>query len=252
MKPINEEYGHGCMFDHVTSDPLALTEDLRRADDRLLETITGLTPESISEPSLLPGWTRGHVLSHLARNADALGNLLTWARTGVETRAYASPEARAAGIEAGAARPLTEQLADVSEASARFLAAAVDMPPEAWAYVFDAEQGSAAKVVWRRLREVEVHHVDLGVGYTTKDWPDAFTARLLRGLVTERPRASGDDPIVAVSVDDGPSWQIGSGTPDVHVSGTAQDLAGWLAGRSPGTSLTVSPNGPLPPLSAWM
>ena len=53
-----------------------------------------LEPAQVTEPSRLPGWTRGHVLSHLARNADALVNLLTWARTGVETVMYASAEAR--------------------------------------------------------------------------------------------------------------------------------------------------------------
>ena len=49
---------------------------------------------------LLPGWTVGHVLTHVARNADAYTNLLTWARTGVETPAYASPEAREALLRA--------------------------------------------------------------------------------------------------------------------------------------------------------
>ena len=43
-----------------------------------------LDPGQVAGPSRLPGWSRGHVLSHLARNADALVNLLTWARTGIE------------------------------------------------------------------------------------------------------------------------------------------------------------------------
>jgi maleylpyruvate isomerase len=240
------------MFDHVTTDPLALSDELRRAEGRLLETAAGLAPESLSEPSLLPNWSRGHVLSHVARNADGYRNLLTWARTGVETPAYASPEAREAGIQAGAIRPLDEQIADLREASGQLAKAIDDMPPDAWAYVFNATQGSAARVVWRRLQEVEMHHVDLGVAYTTADWSDAFTQRLLRGLVTNRPRASGTDPVVAIAVDGGASWQLGSGSPDATVSGSAHELAGWLAGRSSGTSLTVSPHGPLPTLSAWM
>jgi maleylpyruvate isomerase len=40
------------------------------------------TDGSILADSGLPGWTRGHLLTHVARNADALRNLLTWARTG--------------------------------------------------------------------------------------------------------------------------------------------------------------------------
>ena len=49
-----------------------------------------LVPEDFAGPSLLPGWTRAHVLAHVAGNADALVNLLTWARTGEETPMYAS------------------------------------------------------------------------------------------------------------------------------------------------------------------
>ena len=59
-------------------------------------------------PSLLPGWSRGHVLTHLARNADGAVNLLTWARTGVETPQYVSQEQREPrhrGRRAARARP---------------------------------------------------------------------------------------------------------------------------------------------------
>ena len=69
----------------------------------LLEAGTGLGEGSLDGPSMLPGWTRRHVLSHVAANAEALGNLVQWARTGVETPMYGSPEARAAGIARGVA-----------------------------------------------------------------------------------------------------------------------------------------------------
>ncbi|MDP9427768.1 MAG: maleylpyruvate isomerase N-terminal domain-containing protein, partial [Actinomycetota bacterium] len=62
-----------------------------------------LTDEELDRPSLLPGWGRRHVLAHVARNADALLNLLTWARTGAETPMYPSAEARDAGIAETAA-----------------------------------------------------------------------------------------------------------------------------------------------------
>jgi maleylpyruvate isomerase len=240
------------MFDRVTTDPLALSEDLRRADDRLLATVADLSPAELAAPSILPGWTRGHVVTHLARNADAFVNLLTWARTGVETPAYASVEARAAGIEAGASRPLDEQIADVRDACARLSADIAAMPADAWAYVFNAQQGSAARITWRRLREVEMHHVDLGLAYTTADWPEAFTARLLRELVTDRPRSTGTESPIAIRADSGQAWQLGTGSPDVTVTGPAHELAGWLAGRSDGSTLTVSPPGPIPIISDWM
>ena len=82
--------------------------------ERALGTALGrLVPHEYAEPSLLPGWTRAHVLGHLAGNADALTNLLTWARTGVETPMYASPEARDAEIDRRAALPPAELEAEV-------------------------------------------------------------------------------------------------------------------------------------------
>ncbi len=71
--------------------------------------VAGLSDRGFGEPSALPGWTRAHVVAHLARNAEALRDLLTWARTGVETPMYTSREQRAADIEHGAGRP-PEQL----------------------------------------------------------------------------------------------------------------------------------------------
>jgi uncharacterized protein (TIGR03083 family) len=60
-----------------------------------------LDDEALSVPSALPGWSRTHLLAHLAANADALGNLVRWAATGQPTPMYASPGERAAGIERG-------------------------------------------------------------------------------------------------------------------------------------------------------
>lgn len=42
-------------------------------------------------PSTLPGWTRKHLVAHIAANADALGNLVHWAATGDRTPMYSSP-----------------------------------------------------------------------------------------------------------------------------------------------------------------
>jgi maleylpyruvate isomerase len=87
-------------------------EQIDTATQRLLDTVGGLTEGDIGQPSLLPRWSRGHVLSHLARNAEALRNLLTWARTGTDIPAYASAQARDDGINAGAGRGVAQQLAD--------------------------------------------------------------------------------------------------------------------------------------------
>src|SRR4051812_47601579 len=91
-----------------------------------------LSDADLAAPSALPDWTRAHVVAHLARNADALGNLLTWARTGVETPMYASQEARDAGIATTAVQPPGELRADYAEACRRFADAVESLPSEAW------------------------------------------------------------------------------------------------------------------------
>src|SRR3954464_15480931 len=119
----------------MTFDPLVLMTDVDRATERLLRTAESLEQGTIAQPSLLPGWTRGHVLTHVARHADAYTNLLTWARTGVETPAYATPSTRATDIEAGAGRPIAEHLDDLRGTHDRFADAAAAMPIEAWAFL---------------------------------------------------------------------------------------------------------------------
>ncbi len=117
------------------SDPTStLNTDFRthlvavdRHTEQLLATARSLDPGSLGQPSLCPGWTRGHVLTHIARNADALVNLVTNATTGSSTPMYASPDSREADIEAGAGRPLAEQVADLEASAARFAAAAAGL-----------------------------------------------------------------------------------------------------------------------------
>src|SRR4051794_12572815 len=130
----------------MTMDPLVLLTDVDNATENLLRAAADLDPAALGRPSLLPGWTAGHVLTHLARNADAMTNLLTWARTGVETLPYASAQARDDAIAEGAGRPLREQVEDLRAAHERFADAGAAMPAEAWTVVLPAIGQSAAAV----------------------------------------------------------------------------------------------------------
>jgi maleylpyruvate isomerase len=234
----------------VTVDPLVLMTDVDQATERLIRTAEGLDDDAVRAPSALPGWTVGHVLTHVARNADAYTNLLTWARTGVETPAYASPTARVDGIDAGAERPLAEQIVDVREAHERFADAAAAMPAEAWTFFLTPTGASAAAVPWARLREVEVHHVDLGRGYTPEDWSDAFALRLLREIVTN----ITDDTFAVVLRPHGVDHPLTIGSPAGNapaIVGPTRSIAAWLSGRGDGADLTVSPDGALPQPPRW-
>src|ERR1044072_8443012 len=105
---------------------------VREATERLDLIVSGLDEHTSHQPSRLPGWSRAHVVTHLARNADALVNLLTWARTGVEHPMYASRADRDADIEEGADRLAQVLREDLRAASDRFMFAATELPPQAW------------------------------------------------------------------------------------------------------------------------
>ena len=232
----------------MSTDPFVLLTEVDRATTRLVDAVSSKDGDPAA-PSLLPGWTRGHVLTHVARNADSLVNLLTWARTGVVTPQYASREARAADIEAGSGRSWDVLVTDVQDSAARFLDAANALDATAWATLLDLPQGPspAALVPWRRLREVEVHHVDLGSDYTPADWPEVFAHRVLHEV------ASGLDDVSLTLRPTGLGHPVtvGAGGPP-EVSGPAHALAAWLTGRSTGTGLTVEPAGPLPSIPEWL
>jgi maleylpyruvate isomerase len=227
------------------------------ATGRLLATATTLSDALVREPSLLPGWTRGHVLTHIARNADGLGNLLRWARTGTEIPMYASAEARSADIEAGAGRPAAELAADVRGSAAAFAAEADAVSGDAWTVQVRALNGPlfpAFGVLERRLSEVEIHHVDLGAGYAPGDWPEDF-------LIEALPRVAlsftgRDDAPRCVIRPEGAkdSFRIGpvpGGAPPVIINGQPADMLAWLLGRDRGTGLTVAGGGALPELPPW-
>ena len=145
---------------------------------RLLGDVAGLPDEALGEPTALPGWNRRYLLAHIAANADALRNLVHWARTGEERRMYASTEQREADIAAGAKLPAAELRAWISS-SARALAADLDELGDgpAWEATVITAQGltrSASEIPWMRDREVWIHAVDLRAGTTFGDLPADF------------------------------------------------------------------------------
>lgn len=227
--------------------PTEVIEWWERGEEHLATAIGRLVDEDFDGPSLLPGWDRRHVLAHVARNADAMVNLLTWARTGVETPAYPSNEVRDAQI-AETARQAPEALkADVLAGTARLADAVRQMPAHAWAGQVRARQGhaiSAADVIWMRCRETYVHSVDLNSGVEFGDVPE----EVLAGIVDEVFRAwDRQDTVPDVVVFAGDrEWGTGS----VAVSGSLADVAAWLTGRSTGEGLRS--DDAVPTVPAWL
>ena len=221
------------------------------ATTRFFDTVRTFSDDDITGPSLLPGWTRGHVLAHLARNADGLVNLLLWARTGIETPQYASTFLRDHDIEAGAPRPPAEQLTDNEAAAERWLALAKALTEDAWNAEVRTRQGHpipATEVRWMRLQEIEIHHIDLNATYHPTDWPTDFVTRILAEVTADLNRITTEsvEPFTVRANDIDFTATIGT-SPTNTITGPGSSLAAWLLGRSAGTDLI----GQLPALPAW-
>jgi maleylpyruvate isomerase len=227
----------------VTTDPLALVDEIHSATERFIASAARLDDADVASPSRLPGWTRGHVLTHVARNADGSVNLLTWARTGVPTPQYASIEQRALDIEAGAGRGAAEQMQDLRTSTARLVEAIDLMPPAAWTAELtwtNGRAGPAALVAWYRLREMQLHHVDLDAGYSPDDWDEAFVVRLALALARDYSARPDSPHLVLRCPEVGHDLVFGEG--GAEVSGGVRTAVAWLTGRGDGAGLT----GPLP------
>ncbi|TCC08368.1 maleylpyruvate isomerase family mycothiol-dependent enzyme [Kribbella soli] len=180
-------------------------------------------------PSLLPGWTRRHVAAHLSLNAEALGNLTHWARTGEERPMYSAPDQRTTDIEAGALRSPDDLRAWFDE-SARKLSAAMDeLTAEQWQTPVRTAQGRqvpATEIVWLRSREVMIHAVDLGTGVTFADLPTDFLETLSGDIRNKR----GDTPEVRGPLPETTAYLAGRQYTEVHTldGATAQPLPPWL------------------------
>jgi maleylpyruvate isomerase len=229
-----------------------------RAHQGMWDSVSPMTDGDCRGRSLLPGWTRGHVLTHWARNADGQSRMLLAAIRGEVAEQYPGGDARrASDIEAGAGRPARLVLADARAAVDRVERVWRRMTPEAWLAPTAARAGQrpAWMSVWARWRETEVHHVDLDAGYTHREWPAEFVSLLLeRVLPTLAGRVADGASVRAVADGGAQAAECASGDV-VVVRGPAAALACWLAGRPAGAAeLTVTRGGrpwPLPVLRPW-
>lgn len=219
--------------------------------DRLLASLAGVDDAWCRERSRLPGWSRGHVLTHLARNADGLRGLAVGTAEGREVTVYGPGDAREAAIEAGASRSATNLVDDVRDSGDRLHAACRSLPAEVRTAVPEWRAGRRlplSSVPTARVVETEVHRVDLGAGYEPADWPEA-SALVILDVALARLAALPEPAPFAVQVD-GEQQPRGTtaGTDGAVVSGPAAELGAWLTGRADGSRLR-SPS-PLPAVPA--
>jgi len=225
-------------------------EALAVSTEAFQHSIAGLTDDRARAASLLPGWTRGHVLTHVARNADAMVNLVRSARTHQHIPMYPSRAQRDADITRGAGRSAGQLVGDVQKSHERLMAELAGMDSVDWSaairYGADDREGNATLIPPLRRSEVEIHHVDLDLGYTLAHWPPDFVEPMLERVAGDF-STRADAPSLTLVGNDERRWHIRDGGQEV--SGPASALLGWLVGRTDGSGLTTE--GKLPTLGAW-
>ena len=225
---------------------------LRDGTDRLLALVGGLSDDEFAAPSLLPSWSRGTLVAHLALNAGALGNLVAWARTGVESPMYTSGEQRAADIARLGAAPAPQIRAEFLAGAARLDADLTALPEACWAAPVRTARGRpipASEIPWMRNREVWVHAVDLDAGVGFDGFPPDVLAALLddaAALMSGRPEAV---PVAARTPDGARTWAFGP-DPTTMVTGELPDLCAWALGRAGAPKARV--DGGWPALPEWL
>lgn len=220
-----------------------------------LAALTELTDDALLEPLRLPGWTGRHLLAHLAANAEALQNLVRWARTGRPSPMYSSTDQRANDIEAGSHRSVADLRVWVSTAAEALQADLDALSETEWDGEVVTAQGrtvTAREIPWMRSREVFVHAVDLG-NRSFAAFPQDFLAALVSDAVAKRTAASNDPALHLVATDAQWQWQwqmAGAGQA-VTVDAPLADLVAYLTGR-PGASVQTADGRPGPTLTPWL
>jgi len=241
------------------------TAALPEASQRLVRTVDGFQGEDWTAASLLPGWTRAHVVAHLGLNAAALSRALRGLVADEDDQRdqheraprtmYDSDEQRDEDIALLAAQDPSELRATLM-AETTILQEAVDaVPHDQWEARIERTPGGramrAASVPGMRWRELEIHHADLDAGYSCADWTQDFAEHLLDAMAK---RLRPEQAFEVKPLDSSRTWLLGDGGEAEYavpiVTGPAADLGWWLTGRPPSAALSCS-RGELPSIEGW-
>jgi maleylpyruvate isomerase len=230
----------------------SLTSDLnvlQRESGMAMATIASLTEDELAKPTHCEGWTRAHLIAHLALDADATANLVTWAVTGQETPAYESREKRDADIDATAELSAAELVKTLEQAEARLLEGfrslrdGVQVETVPTPFSGDVNVFSLPAL---RTTEIIVHHDDLD---TTWEWheadPDATVDAI--EVCVHRLQEHPDSPGLQIVALEGEEWTVGDGTH--RIEGYYEALLPFLAREQVEEGLRHE--GDLPRLPPW-
>jgi maleylpyruvate isomerase len=219
-------------------EPDALLTGIHKAAADVRADAGKLRDEDIKAPSALPGWTRGHVLAHIAGISNAMARQLEYAAHGETIELYdGGMDGRNRAIDMAAGHDAATHQTDVNAALDRVLRAFDVLP--------GVKDSSANRTGWwapiayrggvvldgglALWRELVIHASDLGTGRGPETWSREFCTHLFDFLAARVPdnvklilQPLGLQPVT-----------IGTGGDSIVVNGMITDIAAWLAGREP-------------------
>lgn len=229
----------------TTIAPADLRAALTAGQDRLRALLPALTEEGVRAPSALPGWTRGHVLTHIEGVGLALARQARYALRGKLIDVYdGGRPGRDAAIEAGHGRSAPVLASALSAALDEVEASWSPVTADDWGRPVRYRDGTLLDACLAWWRELEIHTADALLGQSAEDWSPDFCTYLVQYLT---PRVPAGIRLTLEATDGPSSWTVGEGG-RATVSGRLTDIAGWLAGRRPVRPLTGDP---LPVLTDW-
>lgn len=219
----------------------------------LLATVDSLNESDLAQPSALPGWSRGHVLGHIAGNAEGLGRRARSVVDGVPRTMYESPQARDADIAWRSRRTLAQHRLALVATQDDLMRDLAGLPAARLDDEIELREGLMIRVgdlLLLRLQEVSIHHSDLGTEeYTWMDWPSELAAWAL-------PRAArmftarGEFPVAWLEADG--HRLVLSDADGPGLRGSSVEVLAWITGRAPGSGLTPDGIAMVPAAPAWM
>ncbi len=218
----------------------------------LRELLATLDDEATAAPSVLPGWTRAHVVAHIDGFAKAAKRQLDTAGTEDPFPMYdGGPEGRDTDIEMAALMRSGPLVARTNESLGALESAVRATGTGQWDLATGFRGGGSVAELFHAIwRELVIHTSDLALDRTVADWEPEFCAHLFDELVVRVPEGRryvlqphGAQRII-----------LGDGEDATVLSGTDFDLAAWLAGREPVGPVQATADGDgtdLPELGPW-
>jgi maleylpyruvate isomerase len=245
-----------------TTDTSITLRWMREGTGFVVGLVDKLADDELREPSALPDWTRAHVIAHLARNAEAIGRLARWARTGLQTPMYPSYQRRTLDIESSARQEIETLRAELTDTAAALAREIGQLDELSWLAMVRTAQGAevpATVIPWMRAREVWLHGVDLDAGSGLDALPAELLDALLANIAGEMSGKDGCPGATLAPTDRGYRCALGVEPIDTAavptVRGSAADLVAWLGGRRLVAELTAATaSGPVevPTLPRWL